>query len=121
MTDVLLYLAAGLCVATASIHSYFGEKRLIAPVIRAGHGVMAHALARQVMRFAWHWTSALWVLVAGYLVYAAQGAVFHRPLIIGIGVAHLVAGVLDGLLTRGKHIGWPPITLIGVLVLMASV
>jgi hypothetical protein len=120
MATLLLYAAAFLCVVTALIHSYFGEKRLIAPVINAGHGVMVHPLAKQVMRFAWHWTSALWVLIAAYLALSAQGTFVYPPLVIGIGLVHLVAGILDGVFTRGKHIGWPPITLIGVLVLVAS-
>ncbi|PQA88720.1 hypothetical protein [Hyphococcus luteus] len=119
MDDALLLAAAVLCVVTASVHSYFGEKRLIAPVINSDHGVMVRPLAKQVMRFAWHWTSALWILVAAYLALSAQGEIFHRPLLFGIGFFHLAAGLLDGLLTRGKHIGWPLITLMGVLVLAA--
>lgn len=120
MFATLLFASAALCVLTALVHSYFGEKRLITPVVRSGHGVMEAALARQVMRFAWHWTSALWVIVAAYLALAARGDAGHPALLVGVGIAHLTAGVFDAVLTRGKHIGWPPITLIGLLVLVAS-
>lgn len=118
--DALFLLAAStLCVITACVHSYFGEKRLIIPLVQSNQGVMDNALARQVIRFAWHWTSALWVLVAAYLALASQGDVIHPTLLLAIGLFHLIAGLADGVLTRGKHIGWPPITLIGALVLIA--
>ena len=117
MDPILLFLASALSVITAMVHSYFGEKRLIAPLVSSNQGVMANALAKQVIRFAWHWTSALWILVAAYLALAAQGQFVSQLLLFGVGIFHLIAGILDGVLTRGKHIGWAPITLIGVFVL----
>jgi len=117
MDFILLIAASTLCLVTALIHSYFGEKRLIAPLIDSDHVVLEKPLAKQVLRFAWHWTSALWMLVAAYLFLAASSQLDHEPLLLAIGIAHLIAGLIDGLFTRGKHIGWPPITLIGVLVL----
>lgn len=120
VNEVLLYSASALCVATAFVHSYFGEKRLIGPIIHAQQGVVAHSLAQQVLRFAWHWTSALWILIALYLTLTAQGLAYSRALLLGIGAVHLIAGLVDGICTRGQHIGWSPITVIGVLVLVAS-
>jgi hypothetical protein len=117
MNTILLFSASALSVMTAFIHSYFGETRLISPLVKSGNGVMANTLAKRVMRFAWHWTSALWILVAAYLAIAAQGQLVHQPLLLAIGIVHLLAGMMDGVWTRGKHIGWPPITLIGVLVI----
>ncbi|MEL7024248.1 MAG: hypothetical protein AAGL69_10915 [Pseudomonadota bacterium] len=81
---------------------------------------MANDLARQILRFAWHWTSALWILVGAYLVLAAQDLPQHALLVRVIGLVHLAAGLLDGYFTRGRHIGWPPITLIGVFALIGS-
>ncbi len=115
----LLLSAAALCVLTALIHSYFGEKRLIGPVVNSNHGVMANDLAKQVMRFAWHWTSVLWAMVAVYLAVAAQSETGNAMLLMTIGILHLLGGFFDAIITRGKHIGWPPILLIGVLVLVA--
>lgn len=117
MDTFLLSAASLVSLVTALIHSYFGEKRLISPLVRSNRGVMKHDLAKQVVRFAWHWTSALWVLIAVYLGLSALGQIAHQKLLLSVGVFHLVAGIFDGLFTRGKHIGWPPITLIGVLVL----
>jgi hypothetical protein len=42
-----------------------------------------------------------------------------RPLIGGIGILHLGAGLFDAVFTRGKHIGWPLLTAIGAFSLMA--
>ncbi len=116
--NYFLMFAAVLCVITAFIHSYFGERRLIRPLIASNHGVMSAYLARQVVRFAWHWTSLLWILVALYLVSAASGGEHTHWLVLVVGIVHLAAGCIDGIVTKGMHIGWPPITLIGILVLL---
>ena len=116
----MLLLAAGvLCTLTALVHSLFGEIRLIGPLVRGRSGVMGRPLARQVIRFAWHWTSVLWLLVAAVLVAAGLGQPVARWLLACIGGAHLALGLFDLVITRGRHIGWPPITLIGGLVLLA--
>lgn len=117
--DYFLLLAACLCVVTALIHSYFGERRLITPLVISDLGAMDNPLAKQVLRFAWHWTSLLWLLIALYLSLAAQGNIVNRPLLLAIGFMHLVAGIADALLTHGRHIGWPPIVIIGGLVLIS--
>jgi hypothetical protein len=115
-----LFLAAGLlCIVTAVVHSLIGEARLIGPLLRGRQGVMARPLSRQVVRFAWHWTSALWLLVAAVLLAAALGQPVERWLLACIGAAHVVMGLFDAVITRGKHIGWPLITLIGGLTLLA--
>jgi hypothetical protein len=115
-----LYLAAGLlCLATALLHSLLGEVRLIGPILRGRHGVLSRPLSRQVTRFAWHWTTVLWLVVAAVLLSAAFGDPVERWLLGVIGVAHLAMGLFDAVLTRGKHIGWPLITLIGGLTLLA--
>ena len=116
--NALFLTAAALCIITAFIHSYFGEQRLLSPLIGSNHGVMSADLAKQVVRFAWHWTSLLWILVALYLISAALSDNHSHWLVLLVGVVHLVAGCIDGIITKGKHIGWPPITLIGVLVFL---
>lgn len=117
--SALLYVAAVLCVFTATVHSVLGEKRLITPIIASGIPVMETKLARNVTRFAWHWTSALWVCVAAVLALMAAGEINSPTLLLVIGVAHVIAGIADAILTDGKHIGWPFITIIGVLALLA--
>ena len=115
-----LFLAAGVvCVLTALVHSLVGEVRLIGPLVRSRSGVMGRPLVRQVVRFAWHWTSVLWLLVAAVLVSAGLGHQVERWLLACIGGVHLALGLWDAVITRGRHIGWPLITLIGGLTLLA--
>lgn len=116
----LLLWAAALCAITAVIHSVLGEQRLIRPMLAERAGIFDSSLARQVSRFAWHWTSVLWLLVGAALAAAAYGDITNSWLVIAIGVAHVLAGLADAALTRGQHIGWPLITLIGALTLWAS-
>ncbi len=117
--NLLLLIAAGLCCVTALIHSLAGERKLIGPIISGNTPIMQHDLARQVLRFAWHWTSALWLIVALALALSAYNQTVNFALILAIGIVHVAMGLADALYTRGKHIGWPFITLIGVLTLLA--
>ena len=115
----LLLMAAALCAITALVHSVLGEQRLIQPILASGIPLMESPLARGITRFAWHWTAVLWFGVAAVLALTAYGDIDAPWLILAIGTAHLVAGLADGILTRGKHIGWPLITIIGGLTLFA--
>jgi hypothetical protein len=122
MTTLFLVLAAILTLATAATHSYFGERRLIGPLVASNDGVMARLLAKQVIRFAWHLTSLLWLGQALLLLRAALVPSFFDPaLIAGIGFLHLAIGLFDAVITRGQHIGWPLLTAIGVLALLSLI
>jgi hypothetical protein len=66
LTAIFLVAAALLTLITAFTHSYFGEQRLIGPLVASSDGVM-----------------------------------------------------FDAVLTRGKHIGWPMLTAIGLFSLLA--
>jgi hypothetical protein len=119
-TSVFLVAAAVATLLTAFGHSFFGERRLVGPLVASDSGVMAHGLAKQVVRFAWHLTTLLWVGQALLLLRAAFAVPgFDRALVWGIGVVHLAVGLFDAGYTRGRHIGWPPLTAIGVLALLA--
>lgn len=120
MASALLLAAGGLCVLTALVHSLLGEARLIGPMVRGRQGVLGRPFARQVVRFAWHWTSVLWLLVATVLLSAGLGHPVEIWLLRVIGAVHLAMGLLDAVITRGKHIGWPLIVLIGGLTLLAT-
>ena len=69
-----------------------------------------------LVRFAWHYTSVLMVVTA--LLVAWPGA--PLPLVKITGVAWLVAGVFDAIVTRGKHVGWPLLSLAGILTLVGA-
>ncbi len=106
----------------ALVHSVAGEKKLIGPLLGIEDvPLLAHPLARFVIRFAWHLTSvALTVialaLLAGTFLSASQ-AIQLLPLLVGI--AFLGSGVYDAIYSKGKHIGWPFLCLTGFFGLTA--
>jgi len=116
----LLLWAGALCAVCAAIHSVLGEQKLLRPQLAAPTGVMENPLARQVTRIARHWTSALWLLVGALLAAAAYGDITAPWLVIAVGAVHVVAGLADAIITRGRHIGWPLIVLIGALTLFSA-
>ena len=122
MSSMFLIAAALATLLTAFTHSFFGEKRLIGPLVTSNDGVMSRLLAKQVIRFAWHLTSLLWIGQALLLLRAASNPeYFDQPLIAGIGLLYVGVGLFDAAVTRGKHIGWPLLTAIGVLALLSLI
>jgi hypothetical protein len=122
MTRFFLIAAAVATLVTAFTHSFFGERRLIGPLVTSNAGIMSRVLAKQVVRFAWHLTTLLWLGQALLLLRAANAASSpDRALVIGIGVVYVAAGLFDAVFTRGKHIGWPMLTAIGLFSLMSLV
>ncbi|HRX87966.1 MAG TPA: hypothetical protein P5528_00845 [Steroidobacteraceae bacterium] len=122
MRPTFLLVAALATLLTAFAHSYFGEKRLIGPLVASNDGVMSRPLAKQVIRFAWHLTSALWVGQALLLLRAAADPLYYdSALITGIGILYLAIGLFDAAATRGRHIGWPLLTAIGLFTLLSLV
>jgi hypothetical protein len=120
MVRFFLFAAAAATLVTAFTHSYFGERRLIRPLVASNAGVMSSVLAKQIVRFAWHLTSLLWAVQILLLVRGAmEPSSMDRTAIGGIGVVHLGAGLFDAVYTRGRHIGWPLLAAIGCFSLLA--
>ncbi|QTD56372.1 hypothetical protein [Parasphingorhabdus cellanae] len=120
MSEILLTIAAILALATVLVHSIVGEKRLIGPLVTAGDGVMQEDLAKQVIRFAWHFTSILGLIAVYILAMAAYDfAAADVTLLAVTGSAFLIAGIYDAIVTKVKHIGWPMLAAVGALTLFA--
>jgi hypothetical protein len=105
-----LHLSAILMIATALTHSILGERRLIAPVLAIDHPMMRAPLVGSILRGAWHLTSILMALNA--LAIAWPGT--PEGLIRATGGVWLGIGLLDAVLTKGKHVGWPLLALSGL-------
>lgn len=118
MADILLLVAAALLAVTAILHSVIGERRLIGPILARRDGILASPLARAVLRFAWHITSATWVVLALILVQLTQDPATARAwAAAATGIAFTAIGVFDAMATRGRHMGWPFLTGIGLAAL----
>ena len=116
--QALLTIAALLLVATMAVHSILGQKRLIQPILKQGAGVMQRPLARFILPFGWHLMSFMGLVIAATL-FAWAWAPAHAVTIglAATGIVFTVAGIWDAIGSKGQHVGWPPLTLIGLLAL----
>ena len=111
----LLTLATAAMVLTALAHSLIGEKRLIGPLLARNIDLLSGYRA-SLVRFAWHFTSLLMIVTALLVAWPGAPVVLVRI----TGAIWLIAGVLDAILTRGKHIGWPLLMAAGLLAVLGA-
>ena len=110
-----LTIAALLLAMTMCVHSTMGQRRLVRPLLEEGAGVMKHSLARFIVPFAWHLTSGIGLVLAAILL--AWAWVPDQARIVGLaatGIVFTASGLIDAVGSKGKHIGWAPLTLIGI-------
>src|SRR5262245_14409819 len=115
MQQAALTIAAVLLAMTMVVHSVMGQRRLVRPLLDEGAGVMRHPLARFIVPFAWHLTSGIGLAVAAILF--AWAWTPHLAMTVGLtatGLVFTASGIIDAIGSRGKHIGWAPLTLIGI-------
>lgn len=113
--QAVLTLAALLLVMTMCVHSVMGQRRLVWPLLDESTGVMTHALARFIVPFAWHLTSGIGLVIAAILLAWAWAPDQARTIGLAMtGLVFTVSGLVDAIGSKGKHIGWAPLTLIGL-------
>ena len=113
-------LAALLLAATMLVHSVLGQKRLIRPLLDENVGVMQRPLARFIIPFAWHLTSAIGFIVAAVLLAWAWAPGEARTIgLAATAAVFIVAGIGDAIGSKGRHVGWPPLTAVGFCALAA--
>jgi hypothetical protein len=117
---VAMTLAALLLAATMLVHSILGQKRLIRPLLDGNAGVMQRPLARFIIPFAWHLTSAIGLILAAVLLAWAWAPGAARTIGLAATAAiFIVAGVGDAIGSKGRHVGWPSLTAVGLCALAA--
>jgi hypothetical protein len=115
-----LYLAAGVaCVAAALMHSLLGElaRRAARAQPHGGDEPADHAPGEPASHGIGHRCCGM--MIAGLLISAGLGHAVDRWLLACIGGVHLALGLFDAVVTRGRHLGWPLLVLIGGLTLLA--
>jgi hypothetical protein len=115
MQQAVLTFASLLLAMTMAVHSVVGQRRLVRPLLDEGAGVMKNPLARFIVPFAWHLTSGIGLVLAAILFAWAWAP--DRAQAIGLaatGVVFTASGLIDAVGSKGKHIGWAPLTLIGL-------
>ncbi len=113
---MLLWLSAVLMTATAIIHAWLGEVKLIGPMLRARDGVLRHQLSRTIIRYAWHVTSLLMLASAATILWPGVPGGLVRM----VGGVWLVLGLVSLVATRGRHVGWPVLTGAGIAALLGA-
>lgn len=113
---IWLWASAALMLVTAFTHSILGEAKLIGPLLRERHGVLASGFARTIIRYAWHVTSALMAATAITVIWPGTPAALIRA----IGAIWLALGVVSLVWTRGKHVGWPVLSAAGICALVGA-
>ena len=76
---------------------------------------MQHPLARFIVPFAWHLTSGIGLVVAAILFAWAWMPDQARAIGLAVtGIVFTTSGIIDAIGSRARHIGWAPLTLIGL-------
>ena len=115
MQQVALTVAAILLAMTMCVHSILGQKRLIRPILKQGAGVMQRPLARFLLPFGWHLMSFMGLVIAAVLLAWAWAPDQARPVgLAATGIVFTAGGIIDAIGSKAKHIGWAPLTLIGL-------
>ena len=115
-----LTAASLLLVATMGVHSMLGQKRLILPILKQAAGVMQRPLARFILPFGWHLMSFFGLIIAAILFAWAWAPDQARTIGLAMtGVVFTASGLIDAVGSKGQHVGWPPLMLIGLLALAA--
>jgi hypothetical protein len=122
MSYAALLIAAALTVAIGAAHSWIGERRLIGPLLapEARQGLLAHAFARQVLRFAWHLTTLAWWGIGAIMIVLAAAPPDGpgRLLLAIIAATFLASGLVTLVASRGRHLAWPVFLAIAILVIL---
>ncbi len=118
--DGLLYFAAFLAAALGLAHSMLGERYILRRLFRRGDLPRLFGgteFTTRTLRFAWHITTLAWFGFAGLLVLAGRHGLNASSMLQVIGVTFLASGVLPLVLTRGKHLSWVVLFVIGGIAL----
>ena len=108
------WIAACLLVITGLVHTVFGDRRVIAPLLANKEWKIAGISRRAadlVLRFAWHLTTVAWFALAAVLVGASIEIAFAVTCLIS---AAIILVLLPG------HLAWPLFLPAGLLALWAG-
>ena len=120
LTEICVIATIILLIITALIHSIAGERLLLQPLLKArGNRVLEHDLARMLLRYVWHLTSLVWLLIAMLLCFMTFTPERALSLsLLSTAAVFIPVGLFDLIASRGRHVGWPFLMLIGVVPLI---
>lgn len=120
----ILHVATILLFALGLAHSVLGERYILVRLFRRDNLPRLFggtAFTTRTLRFAWHITTVAWWGMAVLLWQAAAGSDLGRsPVLTVLGWTMLLSGVLPLVVTRGRHLSWIVLFLVGGLALWAA-
>ena len=119
---LMLQFAAALSFMLGLAHSVLGERYILVRLFRRELPKLFGGtdFTSQTLRFAWHITTVLWWAFAVLLWQAASEDISQAFVLKVIGYASLVSGLLPLVLTRGRHLSWLVLFVIGGIALSWS-
>ncbi|ATD66225.1 hypothetical protein CNR27_01140 [Luteimonas chenhongjianii] len=119
----LLYIAAVLAAALGTAHSVLGERYILTRLFRRNDLPKLFGgseFTTRTLRFAWHITTIGWYGFAALLVHAGRGDLTVSGMLQILGLTFVASGFLPLLLTRGKHLSWLVLFVIGGIALWCA-
>ena len=119
----MLQLAAVLSFLLGLAHSILGERYILTRLFKRDNLPRLFGgteFTTRTLRFAWHLTTVLWWGFASILWHAASGSISQTFVLQVIGYTSIAGGLLPLIITRGKHLSWLVLFLIGGIALSRS-
>lgn len=118
-----LHVAAVLLFLLGLAHSVLGERYILVRLFRRDNLPSLFggtAFTTRTLRFAWHITTVAWWGIAALLWQAASADLGRETVLVVLGWTMLLSGTLPLVITRGRHLSWVVLFLVGGLVLWST-
>lgn len=116
----MMQFAAFLVVALGLTHSVLGERYILMRLFRREDLPRIFGSTQftaQTLRFAWHITTVAWFGFAALLVQIDQGQLTSSSAAKIIGFTSIASAFLPLIITRGRHLSWLVLCIIGGIAL----
>lgn len=116
----MLQFAAALAFFLGLAHSVLGERYILIRLFRRDNLPKLFGgtqFTTQTLRFAWHITTILWWGFAAMLWLLGSGQTGPSLTLSIIGYTSIAGGLLPLIITRGKHLSWLVLLIIGGIAL----
>ena len=120
---MILKLAAVLLFLLGLAHSVLGERYILVRLLRRDNLPKLFggtAFTARTLRFAWHVTTVLWWGFSVLLWQAASDHITQAQVLQVIGYSSLAAAVLPLVITRGRHLSWMVLVIVGGIALYSA-
>lgn len=118
-----LHTAAVLLFFLGLGHSVLGERYILVRLFRRDNLPKlfgGSVFTVRTLRFAWHITTVAWWGMAVLLWQVASGDVGRGTVLAVLGWTMLLSGTLPLVITRGRHLSWIVLFLVGAVALWAA-